>query len=121
MRRQELHKSSALTVLMLRIMVNEHKFWHGQLPTSQSAMLDRVSSTHGHATRAANMGIYVAGKDHGSLSYRLSKEWSGLEEDLRKGRSLNAFKSRSKNELLRGYEAFECFEPQCRVCGDRTG
>ena len=83
--------------------------------------VDKVSSTHGHATRAANMGIHVAGKDHGSLSYRLPKEWSGLDEDLRREKSLNAFKRRSKKGFLKGYEAFQCTERGCRVCGVRVG
>ena len=92
------------------------RFWHGKLPTNQSSMLDKVSSTHSHATRAANMGICAAGKDHCSVSYRLPKEWSSIDEDLRKVKSLNAFKKRSKGSFLEGYKAFKCREMGCGVC-----
>ena len=97
------------------------RFWHGKLPINQSSMLDKVSSTHSHATRAANMGICVAGKDHCSVSYRLPKEWSSLDEDLRMEKSLNAFKRRSKIGFLEGYESFQCHEMGCGVCAGGAG
>ena len=93
------------------------RFWHGHLPPNQSAMLDKVSGTHSHATRAATLGIRATGDDHCSITYRLPKEWDSLDKDLRTVKSLAAFKRRSKAEFLLRYKAFQCIESECRSCG----
>ena len=95
------------------------KFWNGQLPRGQAALLDRASDIHGHATRSASSGLYVSTRDHGSVGYRVPQEWGTLTKELREARSLAALKRESKREFLSEYAAFECRSVNCGVCGDR--
>ena len=59
----------------------------------------------------------MATRDHGSVGYRVPKEWAGLTEEQRGVGSLAAFKRRSREGFLREYGASVCETPGCRVCG----
>ena len=73
------------------------QFWNGRLPENQGAMLRRVDSVHGYATRSAGGGIHVGTRDHRSIGFRVPKEWAGLTAEERGARSLAAFKRRSRD------------------------
>ena len=47
-----------------QLRVHAWRFWNGQLPENQAAMLSRVGDVHGHATRSARAGLHVASRDH---------------------------------------------------------
>ena len=55
--------------------------------------------------------------DHGSVGYRVPREWAGLAEEQRGEGSLAAFKRRSRAGFLGEYGLFVCEVPGCRVCG----
>ena len=93
------------------------QFWQGRLPQNQAAMLGRVGSTHGHDTRAARGGLYLSGREHRSVGYRVPKEWATLPDRLRSVGSCAGFKRQSKREFLDRYKAFVCDDQRCRVCG----
>ena len=46
-------------------------------------MLSRVGAVHTHATRSAGAGLFVSTRDHGSIGYRVPKEWASLTEGQR--------------------------------------
>ena len=101
----------------LQLRVYGWKFWNDQLPRGQAALLDKASDIHGHATRSANSGLYIATRDHGSVGYRVPQEWGTLTRELREARSLAAIKRESKREFFSGYAAFKCSSTNCGVCG----
>ena len=105
----------------LQLGVHAWRFWRGRLPENQAAMLGRAGDVHGHATRAARAGLYLASRDHGSVGYRVPKEWAALTEAQRGVGSLVAFKRGLKAGFLRGYGGFVCRVGGCRVCGDGVG
>ena len=104
-----------------QLRVHAWRFWNGRLPENQAAMLGRTGDVHGHATRAARMGLFVAGRDHQSVGYRVPTEWAALPEAQRGAVSLAAFKRVSKVGFLGGYGAFVCEVGGCRVCGGGGG
>ena len=91
-----------------QLRVHAWQFWNGRLPRNQAAMLDRVGDVHGYATRSARAGMFLSTRDHGSLKYRVPKEWAGLLESLRATGSLVAFKRGSRGGFLAEYEMFVC-------------
>ena len=76
---------------------------------------------HGYGTRSARAGLYLSTRDHGSVGYRVPKEWAVLTEAQRGTGSLAAFKGGSRAGFLREYGAFVCRVGGCRVCGDGAG
>ena len=46
-------------------------------------MLGRASGVHGHATRAARLGLFVSTRDHRAVGYRVPKEWASIPEAQR--------------------------------------
>ena len=99
-----------------QLRVHAWQFWNGRLPENQGAMLRRVDSVHGYATRSAGGGIHVGTRDHRSIGFRVPKEWAGLTAEERGGRSLAAFKRRSRDGFLREYGLFACGALDCVVC-----
>ena len=93
----------------------------GRLPENQAAMLGRTGDVHGHATRAARAGLYLASRDHGSVGYRVPKEWAALTEAQRMVGSLAAFKRQSRGGFLGVYRSFVCGSVGCGVCGSGHG
>ena len=64
------------------------------------------------------------GGDHGSVGYRVPKEWGSLTGDQRGMGSLAGFKRDSRRGFLEGYGAFVCLRRDCYVCrggGDDVG
>ena len=61
-------------------------------------------------------GLHLAGRDHGSVSYRVPKEWASLTDDQRGMGSLAGFKRESRAGFLAGYEASVCAVRGCYVC-----
>ena len=55
--------------------------------------------------------------DHGSVGYRIPREWGALSEEVRGLGSLGAFKRRSRAGFLEAYRGFRCREVGCYVCG----
>ena len=104
-----------------QLRVHAWRFWRGQLPGNQAAMLSRTGDVHGHATRAARAGLYLATGDHGSVGYRVPKEWAALTEAQRGVGSLAAFKRRSRAGFLGDYGGFVRRARGCRVCGEGVG
>ena len=92
------------------------QFWRGCLPQNQAAMLGRVEDAHGHNTRAARAGIYLSGREHRSIGFRVPKEWATLSEGLRNSASGAGFKRRSRQEFLSQYREAICEDQGCRVC-----
>ena len=80
-------------------------------------MLGRVGDVHGYGTRSARAGLHLSSRDHGSVGYRVPKEWGTLGEEQRGVGSLVGFKRGSRAGFLAGYGAFECGVPGCYVCG----
>ena len=97
-----------------QLRVHGWKFWRGLLPEAQGALLARVGQVHGHATRAARMGLAVTTGDHGRVGYRVPGEWNSLTDEQRGAVSLAAFKRGSKGGFLATYGAFRC--GGCYVC-----
>ena len=61
--------------------------------------------------------MFLAGRDHGSVGYRIPKEWGTLSGEVRGLGSLGAFKRRSRAGFLETYRRFRCRERGCYVCG----
>ena len=99
-----------------QLRVHAWQFWNGRLLANQVAMLGRVESQHGHGTRSARGGLAVGSRDHGSVGYRIPKEWGSLTEEVRGMGSVSAFKRRSKGFFLVEYGAFGCNVVRCVVC-----
>ena len=100
-----------------QVRVHAWKFWNGRLPENQAAMLGRVGSLHGHATRSAQSGLVVATRDHGSVGYRVPTEWRSLTEEQRALGSVSGFKRSSRAGFLGEYGGFVCRAVGCGVCG----
>ena len=100
-----------------QLRVHAWRFWNGRLPANQAAMLSRVGDVHGYGTRSARGGLHLAGRDHGSVGYRVPKEWASLTDAQRGVRSLAGFKRGSKAGFLSEYVAFVCAVRGCYVCG----
>ena len=69
-------------------------------------------------------GLHLMGGDHGSVGYRVPKEWGSLTGDQRGMGSLAGFKRDSRRGFLEGYGAFVCLRRDCYVCrggGDDVG
>ena len=79
-----------------QLRVHAWQFWNGRLPENQAAMLTRTEDVHGYSTRSARAGVYLSTRDHGSVGYRIPREWAGLSEVQRGAGSLGAFKRGSK-------------------------
>ena len=71
---------------------------------------------HSHATRAAGSSLFVSTRNHGSVGYRIPKEWASVPAELRGVPSLAAFKRRSRVAFLSEYARFACIGVGCRVC-----
>ena len=99
-----------------QLRVHAWRFWNGRLPENQVAMLGRVEAVHGHATRSAGSGLFLSTRDHGSVGYRVPKEWATLTEAQRGVGSLAAFKRGSREGFLGGYWAFVCRDRDCGAC-----
>ena len=93
------------------------RFWKGCLPEGQASLYQRTVNVHEHATRSAGSGISILTRDHGSIKYRMPKEWSTISDELKECRSIAAFKGTSKKQLIEQYRVFECRELGCLVCG----
>ena len=73
----------------------------------------------------------MASRDHGSVGYRVPKEWAALPEEQRGVGSVTALRRQSKAGFLAGYRGFVCRTRGCAVCAgigvglprsvDRTG
>ena len=100
-----------------QLRVHAWQFWRGRLPASQAAMFEKVGGVHGYGTRAAGAGMFVSTRDHGSVGYRVPKEWASLTEAQREMGSLGGFKRRSRLGFLAGYGASACAVRGCYVCG----
>ena len=61
-------------------------------------------------------GLHLAGRDHGSVGYRVPLEWASLTDAQRGVRSLAGFKRGSREGFLAGYRAFVCVVRDCYVC-----
>ena len=59
-------------------------------------MLGRVESQHGHGTRSARSGLAVSSRNHGSVGYRIPKEWGTLTEEQQGAGSISGFKRGSR-------------------------
>ena len=88
-----------------QLRVHAWRFWNGQLPENQAAMLGRVSDVHGYSTRLAGRGLSLSTRDHRSVGYRVPKEPKG----------------QSRAGFLAGYGAFECGVGGCAVCREQGG
>ena len=84
-------------------------------------MLERVGSQHGHGTRSARSGLAVSSRDHGSVGYRIPREWGTLTEGQRGAGSVSGFKRGSRGGFLEGYGSFRCGLARCVVCGQAAG
>ena len=104
-----------------QLRVHAWRFWNGQLPENQQAMLGRVGDVHGYGTRSARAGLHLSSRDHGSVGYRVPKEWGTLGEDQRGAGTLAGFKRGSRAGFLAGYRAFCCVVPGYYVCGGPGG
>ena len=99
-----------------QLRVHAWQFWNGRLPENQRAMLVRVGDVHGYGTRSARAGLHLSTRDHGSVGYRVPKEWGTVPDEMRGVPSLGAFKRRSRGAFLSDYARFVCTERGCRVC-----
>ena len=99
-----------------QLRVHAWRFWNGRLPVGQAAMLSRASGVHGHATRAARLGMFVSTRDHEAVGYRVPVEWASIPEALRGAGSLVSFKRGSRAGFLAEYGASVCGEAGCGVC-----
>ena len=100
-----------------QLRVHAWRFWNGQLPENQAAMLRRVGDVHGYATRAARSGLFFSAGDCLLVEYRVLKEWALMTEAQRGVGSLAAFKGGSRQGFLGEYAAYVCQEAGCVVCG----
>ena len=100
-----------------QLRVHAWRFWNGELPANQAAMLRREGDIHGHATRAARWGMHVGTRDHRSVGYRVPVEWAGMTVELREAGSLAAFKRGLGSGFLGEYGSFVCAMGECAVCG----
>ena len=66
-------------------------------------------------------GLHLAGRGHGSVGYRVPKEWGSLTDDQRGMGSLAGFKRVSREGFLAGYRAFVCAVRDCYVCRAELG
>ena len=62
-----------------QLRVHAWRFWNGQLPENQRAMLSRVGDVHGYGTRSARGGMYLSTRDHGSVGYDVGDADGGAE------------------------------------------
>ena len=99
-----------------QLRVHAWRFWNGRLPEGQAAMLGRASGVHGHAARAARLGMFVSTRDHEAVGYRIPREWASIPEAQRGVGSLASFKRGSRVGFLEGYGAFVCRRAGCGVC-----
>ena len=99
-----------------QLRVHAWRFWRGRLPENQAAMLGRIDGVHGYGTRSARGGLYLSTRDHGSVGYRVPKEWATIGEAQRGVASLASFKRWSRAGFLAGYAGFECRVAGCGVC-----
>ena len=104
-----------------QLRVHAWRFWKGRLPENQAAMLGRIEGVHGYGTRSARGGLYLSTRDHGSVGYRVPKEWATLGEGHRGVGSLAAFKRQSRAGFLAEYGGFECRVVGCGVCAWNGG
>ena len=104
-----------------QLRVHAWQFWNGRLPEGQAAMLGRVGSQHGHGTRSARSGLAVSSRDHGSVGYRIPKEWGTLTEEQRGAGSIAGFKRSSRGGFLGQYSSFRCGVARCAVCERAVG
>ena len=65
--------------------------------------------------------MYVSSRDHGSVGYRVPREWATLTEAQREVGSLGAFKRGSGALFLAGYRGFRCLVRGCGVCLQNDG
>ena len=100
-----------------QLRVHAWRFWNGRLPENQAAMFRRAGDVHGYGTRGAGSGLYLSTRDHGSVGYRVPREWAGLSEAQRGLGSLAALKRASRAGFLAGYGSFSCRVVGCAVCG----
>ena len=100
-----------------QLRVHAWRFWNGQLPSGQAAMLARSGDIHGYGTRSARGGLAVTARDHRMVGYRVPKEWATLTEAQREVGSLGAFKRGSRAGFLAGYGGFSCRAVGCWACG----
>ena len=79
-------------------------------------MLGKVGDVHGHGTRAAGSGLFLATRDHRSVGYRVPKEWATMTEAQRGVGSLAGLKRGSRGGFLAGYASVGCRVRGCYVC-----
>ena len=99
-----------------QLRVHAWRFWRGRLPENQAAMLGRVDGVHGYGTRSARAGLYLSTRDHGSVGYRVPREWATLTEAQRGVGSLGTLKRGSRAGFLAVYRGFVCQARGCGVC-----
>ena len=99
-----------------QLRVHAWRFWNGQLPAGQAAMLSRTDSVHQYGTRSARTGMALTARDHRVVGYRVPSEWATLTEGQRGMRSLAAFKRGSRAGFLGEYGSFVCGVGNCGVC-----
>ena len=58
-----------------QIRVHAWRFWNGQLPENQAAMLGRVGDSHEQGTWRAKSGLAILTRDYWLVGYRVPKEW----------------------------------------------
>ena len=100
-----------------QLRVHAWRFWNGQLPENQAAMLSRVRDVHGYGTRSAGSGLFVSTGDCEAVGYRVPNEWASLSEAQRGMGSLAGFKRGSRRGFLEGYGSSVCVDVGCAVCG----
>ena len=88
--------------------------------TRGNAALGVFIDVHGHATRSARSGLFLATRDRRSVGYRVPKEWASLTEAQRGVGSLAAFKRGSRLGFLGEYGSFVGCDGRCAVCGGRV-
>ena len=60
-------------------------------------------------------------ENHGSVGYRVPKEWGSLSSEQRGMGSLAGFKRESRDGFLAGYRASVCAVRGCYVCSGEEG
>ena len=91
-----------------QLRVHAWRFWNGQLPASQAAMLARTDSVHQYGTRSAWTGMALTARDHCVVGYRIPREWATLTEGQREVGLLAAFKRGLRAGFQGVYGAFVC-------------
>ena len=84
-------------------------------------MLERVESQHGHGTRSARSGLAVGSQDHGSVGYRIPREWGTLTEGQRGVGSISGFKGGSRGDSWRDTGPFAAAWLTVSCVGRRWG